>query len=269
MEEKNIKSFSVLKLIKYIFAILIIIGIVLFIMWIRKQYLISKKSYTKYEKSVVAEVIDYKITKTPGSRRNPPRSYITYTFYSESTGKTVKLKQKDSGGRYEKGEHVLLIYYNVYEQNTNKLLEEKFYPKTLSYFENGNFFGLLDDSYIYCHTGFEDKVIHFKLDYKPDRQEKNILIFDDADYNLCILSKQLNQDLINEIKNRTEQKRKIEIIETNLGTVYNFNINSSHYSVLNYGDSLSNYNSITLSASDRNILDFISNAEIYTVQNYK
>ena len=86
---------------------------------------------------------------------------------------------------------------------------------------------------------------------------------------MCILSKQLNQDLINEIKNRTEQKRKIEIIETNLGTVYNFNINSSHYSVLNYGDSLSNYNSITLSASDRNILDFISNAEIYTVQNYK
>lgn len=268
MGEKNIKSFSILKLIKYIFIILLVIGIVLFIMWIRKQYLISKKSYTKYEKSVVAEVIDYKITKTPGSRRSSPRSYITYTFYSESTGKAVKLKQKYSGGKYEKGEKVLLIYYNIYEKNTNKLLEEKFYPKTLSYFENGNFFGLLDDSYIYCHTGYENKVIHFKLDFKPDQQEKNILIFDDSNYNLCILSKQLNQDLITEIKTRVEQKSNIEIIETNLGIVYNFNVDSSHYSVLNYGDSLNNYNSITLSASDRNILDFISNTEIYSVQNY-
>lgn len=265
MKEKNIKSFSALKSIKYIFIILIIPSIILYIMWIRKQYLIEKKSYTQHEKSVVAEVIDYKITKTLASKRS---SYITYTFYCESTGKTVKLKQKDGGGRYKKGEKVLLIYYNVYEKNTNKLLEEKFYPKTLSYFENGNFFGLLDDSYIYYHTGYENKVIHFKLDYKPDRQEKNMLIFDDSNYNLCVLSKQLNQDLITEIKNRVEQKSKIEIIETNLGTVYNFNVNSSHYSILNYGDNLNNYNSITLSASNRNILDFISNAEIYSVQNY-
>ncbi|MBP3597105.1 MAG: hypothetical protein J6J60_06895 [Clostridia bacterium] len=268
MEEKNIKSYSILKLIKYIYIILIVIGIVLFVMWLRKQYIISKKSYTKYEKSVVTEVVDYKITKIPGSRKNSPQSYITYTFYSESTGNTVKLKEKYDSGGYEKGEKVLLIYYNVYEKNTNKLLKEKFFPKTLSYFENGNFFGVLDDSYIYYHTGYADKVINFKLDYKPDRQEKNLLIFDDSNYNLCILSKGLNQNLISEIKNRIKLKSKIEIIETNLGTVYNLNINSSHYSVLNYGDSLNNYNSITLLVSDRNILDFISNAEIYTIQNY-
>lgn len=247
----KLKSFIKIANIVKLLGILLSIGVfIALIIQIRKIYILNN-TYSKYEKSVVAEVINSKVVTNYRTRRRRVnnKKYNVYTVYSNETNETIKIPTNVT---YKNGEKILLIYYNLYDKKSNKYCGQDFATKQLSYFNNGSFCEISDNSYIFCNSDYIDKIISLKIDYPDDRiVTKDYIWFYTDSHNVTCKLSNISEDLINMIKNRTTS---IEVTETSLGKVYNFD----DFSVLNYGENLNE--SLVLTATSRkNIMDFITN----------
>ena len=250
-----IKITNILKIIGILLCIGVFLGVFLYI---RKIY-IFYNTYSKYEKSVVAEILSSKNVTHYGSSKTHSRSYnsVVYKLYIKQTNKTIKLKDEFTNkSAYKNGEEILLSYYNLYDKKSNKYCGQNYSIKPLSYFKNGSFFGISNNSYIFCNPDYLEKIINLKIDYPDDRivQKDYIWFYTDSHNVTCKLSK-ISEDLVNVIKNRINS---IDVTETSLGQVYNFEYYTFHFSVLNYGKNL-NESLVLKSTSEKNIIDFITN----------
>lgn len=255
----GLNSFIKITNIFKILGILLCIGILLgLIVHIRKIYIFSN-TYPKYEKSVVAEILRSKVVTHHGSSKTHSRSYnsVVYKLHIKQTNKTIKLKDEFTNkSAYKNGEEILLSYYNLYDKKSNKYCGQNYSIKPLSYFNNGSFLETSNNSYIFCDSDYIDKIINLKIDYPDDRivQKDYIWFYTDSHNVTCKLSK-ISEDLVNVIKNRTTF---IDVTETSLGQVYNFEYYTFNFSVLNYGKNL-NESLVLKSTSEKNIIDFITN----------
>lgn len=247
----KLKSFIKITNIVKLLGILLSIGVfIALIIQIRKIYILNN-TYSKYEKSVVAEVINSKVVTNYSTRRRRVnnKKYNVYTVYSNETNETIKIPTNVT---YKNGEKILLIYYNLYDKKSNKYCGQDFATKQLLYFNNGSFCEISDNSYIFCNSDYIDKIISLKIDYPDDRiVTKDYIWFYTDSHNVTCKLSNISEDLINMIKNRTTS---IEVTETSLGKVYNFD----DFSVLNYGENL-NESLVLTSTSRKNIMDFITN----------
>lgn len=248
-----IKITNILKILGILLCIGALIGVIIFI----KKIYILNNTYSKYEKSVVAEILDSKVITYHGSsktrRTNRPYNSVIYKVYIKETNETIKIEHEfTNNSAYKNGEEILLSYYNLYDKNSDKYVGQSYSTKPLSYFNNGSFCGTSNNSYIFCDSDYMDKIISLKIDYPEDRiVEKDYIWFYTDSHNVtCKLSK-ISEGLVSRIKNRIKS---IDFTETSLGRVYNF----EDYSILNYGESL-NDSLVLDSTSEKNIIDFITN----------
>ena len=257
----KVNSFIKITNILKILGILLCIGILLgLIIYIRKIYILNN-TYSKYEKSVVAEILDSKVITYHGFRKtrrtNRPSNSVVYKVYMKQTNETIKIEDEfTNASAYKNGEEILLSYYNLYDKNSNKYCGQNYSIKPLSYFNNGSFCETSNNSYIFCNSDYIDKVISLKIDYPDDRiVEKDYIWFYADSHNVTCKLYNITEELINVIKNKTTS---IDVTETSLGKVYNFEYYTFHFSVLNYGENISE--SVVLkSSSEKNIIDFITN----------
>lgn len=250
----------------FIFKLLTISFIVVFIsiflslaIYIRKLYILNN-SYEKYEKSVIAEIISSKVTHIHGNRKNRfSYNNIVYTVHINETDETIKVVKEFSGkATYQNGEKVLLSYYGIYDKHSNKYLEQQYSIKPLYYFDKGSFLGLLDKNTLFFNNNYPNSIINFKSNnFTISVQSKEqIWIYKEDEEFIGEITSNMDTTLINFINNRNS---KIDITRNSLGTVYNFNYNHWHYSILNYGSNLND--SLVLMSfiqENLNIMDFIT-----------
>lgn len=113
----KVKSFIKITNIFKILGILLFIGILIgLIVFIRKIYILNN-TYSKYEKSVVAEILDSKVITYHGSsktrRTNRPYNSVVYKVYIKQTNETIKIEDEfTNASAYKNGEEILLSYYS-------------------------------------------------------------------------------------------------------------------------------------------------------------
>lgn len=247
------------KLIKWIGILLVIITFFLLITQIRKIY-VMKNTYKKYETSVEAKIIDSKVISQFRFSRTRGRRYyrVVYTVYIKETGETIKLEDSSTSNviAYNDQQKVLLNYYNLYYNNSDKYYGKSYSIKPLSYFKDGSFFGVDSNEYIFYDSEYINKIVNFKIDSSDTMIDKEYIYFHTSVPNdTCKLSK-INEELINVIKNKNVS---ISVEDTMIGKIYNFN-DYFNYSVLNYGNTI-NESLVLKSIHLRNIADFISNID--------
>ena len=251
------KSFIKITNIVKLLEILLFIGVLItLIIQIRKVYILTN-TYSKYEKSIVAEVLNSEV-QVPRKIRGKYHGYLgsLYTIYIDETNETIKITTNPG---YMIGEKILLSYYNLYDKNSNKYCGQNYSITKLSYFNNGSFYETLDNSYIFCNPNYIDKTLGLKIDYPDDRiVEKDYIRFYTDSHNVTCKLSNISSDLINVIKNRTTS---IDVTETSLGNVYNFEYYTFYFSVLNYGKNI-NESLVLQSTSKKNIIDFITNISL-------
>ncbi len=249
-----------------IFKLLIISFIVIFIstflslaIYIRKIYILNN-SYEKYEKSVIAEIVSSKVTHIYGNRKNRS-SYtnIVYTIHINETNETLKVTEEFSKtATYKNGEKILLNYYGIYDKHSNKYLEQQYSIKPLCYFNEGSFLGFSNTDSLFFDTNYPNNIINFKSnDFTLFVKSKEQLwIYKENEEFIGKITLNIDTTLINFISNR---KSVIASTTYPLGTVYDFNYNHWHYSILNYGSNL-NDSLILMSfmQENLNIMDFIT-----------
>ena len=250
-----IKTTNILKILGILLFIGILIGLIVFI---RKIYILNH-TYSKYEKSVVAEILDSKVITYHGSSKTRRRPYnsVVYKVYIKQTNETIKIEDEfTNASAYKNGEEILLSYYNLYDKNSNKYCGQNYSIKPLSYFNNGSFCETSNNSYIFCNSDYIDKIISLKIDYPDDRLvEKDYIWFYTDSHNVTCHLYNITEELVNVIKTKTTS---INVTETSLGKVYNFEYYTFHFSVLNYGENI-NESLVLKSTSENNIIDFITN----------
>lgn len=250
----------------FIFKLLITSFIVIFIsmllslaIYIRKIYILNN-SYEKYEKSVIAEIVSSKVTHIHGNTKNRfSYNNVVYTVHINETDETLKVTEEFSNiASYKDGEKILLNYYGIYDNHSNKYLEQQYSIKPLYYFDEGSFFGLSDKDCLFFNNNYPNSIFNFKSNNFTIsvKSKEQIWIYKENEEFIGKITSNIDPTLINFISNR---KSEINITKNSLGTVYDFNYNHWHYSILNYGSNLNN--SIVLMSfiqENLNIMNFIT-----------
>lgn len=116
----NQKIINIRKLLLILWSICILIGGIILI---RKIY-IRNNTYSEYKKSMIAEIIDSKVVTHPNYSKKRNRKTYKSTIYKiriKETKETIELEDEFSNrSSYKNGEEVLLMYYNLYDKNSNK-----------------------------------------------------------------------------------------------------------------------------------------------------
>lgn len=249
----------IFKLLKILFIVMFISTFLSLAIYIRKIYILNN-SYKKYEKSVIAEIVSSKVTHIHGNRKNRfSYNNIVYTVHINETDETLKVTDEFSKiVSYKDGEKILLNYYSIYDKHSNKYLDQQYSIKPLYYFDEGSFFGLSNKDSLFLNNNYPNIIINFTSnDFTNSvKSKKQLWICKENEEFVGKITSNMDTTLINFINNRNS---KIDITRNSLGSVYNFNYNHWHYSILNYGSNLND--SLVLMSfiqENLNIMDFIT-----------
>lgn len=218
---------------------------------------LTDNTYSKYEKTVIAKIMSENTELGNLGRKS------SYTAKIKDTGEIVNITNRSLSviGMNDiwEGQDVLLNYYKLYDNDSNEYCGENY--KIIPTARYSVKFNELDDNfYCFCDGNYIDKFIIFKVD------SENTECFDDyidtrnyeEKYGVLITSNYETGFRIS--KGSVEIPEEFNKTQISLGTIYDFNDNEEHYSVLNYGDEIKDsLVLISKEADSYSILDYIVN----------